>query len=620
MIRLNLSIVFILFFSYGIYSQEVIIPLKGNPEAKEYYQNKLSPKKASTADTLELPFIDDFSDSRVEPKDELWSDNHAYINNKYPINQVTAGVATMDAYTAEGALYPNARSTPEIADYLTSHPLNLKYPETDNIYLSFFYQSTGLGEMPETQDSLCLEFLDVENQVWDRVWAIGGGYKMNTFSRVIVPVKEEKYLKKGFQFRFLNYTSQSANNDYTDKFSNVDNWHLDYIYLDRNRSAIDTILRDVTFTEPLTSFLKDYESIPWTHLEAAYFTQRKATIDVEISNLDTAIRNVTKALEIIDMDDNFTYRPTPTANDVLPGEIFDFSYVYDYPFNFGSGDSARFLLKTYLRTDAFDYKPNDSLEYIQVLKNYYAYDDGSAEAGYGLRGQGSQNASVAVKFNSFVPDSLRAVDMYFNQVVDSINLNYYFYLEVWDDNNGRPGNLIHSQIGERPAYSQEINQLIRYELDSTILVDGTFYVGWTKTVDKISNIGLDLNRNNSINNFYTLGVGWQQSSIPGSIMIRPVLSRKPLHLKDNDYYQVDHDRIKIYPNPASSWIRMEFTSERNGYMDVKMYDLSGRLVLNDYIELQEKINISELKEGIYLLRISDNHGEKVYSEKIIIQR
>ncbi|MGC9342903.1 MAG: T9SS type A sorting domain-containing protein [Bacteroidales bacterium] len=620
MIRLNLSIVFILFFSYGIYSQEVIIPLKGNPEAKEYYQNKLSPKKAATADTLELPFIDDFSDSRVEPKDELWSDNHAYINNKYPINQVTAGVATMDAYTAEGALYPNARSTPKIADYLTSHPLNLEYPETDNIYLSFFYQSTGMGEMPETQDSLCLEFLDVENQVWDRVWAIGGGYKMITFSRVIVPVNEEKYLKKGFQFRFLNYTSQSANNDYPDQFSNVDHWHLDYIYLDRNRSANDTILRDVTFTKPLTSFLKDYESIPWTHLEAAYFTQRKATIDVEISNLDTAIRNVTKALEIIDMDDNFRYRPTPTANDVLPGEIFDFSYVYDYPFNFGSGDSARFLLKTYLRTDAFDYKPNDTLEYIQVLKNYYAYDDGSAEAGYGLRGQGTQNASVAVKFNSFVPDSLRAVDMYFNQVVDSINLNYYFYLEVWDDNNGRPGNLIHSQIGERPAYSQEINQLIRYELDSTILVDGTFYVGWTKTVDKISNIGLDLNRDNSINNFYTLGVGWQQSSIPGSIMIRPVLSRKPLHLKDNNYYQVDRDRIKIYPNPASSWIRMEFTSERNGYMDVKMYDLSGRLVLNDYIELQEKINISELKEGIYLLRISDNHGEKVYSEKIIIQR
>jgi hypothetical protein len=604
--------------SAALNAQEVIVPLNGNPEAKEYYENQPTHKKSELADTLELPFIDDFSDSSVEPKPGLWSDKHAYINNKYSRNPVTAGIATLDAYTSDGAHYPNAGSNPYLADYLTSRPVNLDYPVTEDVYLSFFYQATGIGEMPENTDSLCLEFFDVENDSWNRVWSTPGGSSMSSFARVFIPVNNEKYLKKGFRFRFLNYASQSPNNDYPDLYSNVDHWHLDYIYLDKNRSINDTILRDVTFTKPLRSFLKDYESIPWSHLEAAYFTQRKPTIEVEISNLDTAIRNVTKSLEIIDLTNNFRYRTTPTANDVLPGEIFSFNYEYDFPFDFGAGDSAQYLIRTILRTDAFDYKPNDTLEYVQILKNYYAYDDGSAEAGYGLRGQGTQNASVAVRFNAFTPDSLRAVDMYFNQVIDSINRNYYFYLDVWDDNNGKPGNLIYSQIGERPEYSEELNQHQRYELDSTIFVNGIFYVGWTKTVDRISNIGMDLNRNNSVNNYFTTGTGWQQSSIPGSIMIRPVLSKTPLLQKsEND---VDYQASpKVFPNPASSWIELEIPDAGYEWMDLKIYDLSGRIVLNENIKSGERINVSELKEGFYLLRLTTNQGSKVFSEKILIQ-
>lgn len=615
--RRKYLILLLCILSVPLFSQEVIVPLNGNPQAREYYEKKPSSKKAESADTLTLPFIDDFSDSRVEPDPDLWADRDAYINNNYPLNQVTAGVATMDAYTAEGSHYPAAGPVPYIADHLTSKPLDLDFPVSDNIYLSFFYQAAGLGEMPDKTDSLCLEFLDIESGEWNRVWQIEGGMSMNSFSRVFVPVNEEKYLKKGFRFRFLNYASQSENRDYPDKFSNVDHWHLDYIHLDRNRSANDTIMRDVTFTKPLKSFLKDYESIPWTHLEAAYFTQRKATIEVEISNLDTAIRNVTKSLEIIDQYDNYTYRPTPTANDVLPGKIFTFNYEYDYPFEFGSGDSALFLIRAILRTDAFDYKPNDTLEYFQVLKNYYAYDDGSAEAGYGLRGQGTQNASVAVRFNSFIPDSLRAVDMYFNQVVDSLNLNYYFYLNVWEDDNGKPGNLIYSQLGERPVYNG-LNQPIRYELDTTLAIEGVFYVGWKKTVDKISNIGLDLNRNNSANNFFTIGAGWQKSTIGGSLMLRPVLSRKPL-ATSNEVPFVGFEEVKVFPNPANSYLELEMPGNESR-IECRIYDLSGRLVLQRMVYPSARVNIEELKEGIYLLRVGSEKGMKVYTQKFIIQR
>ncbi len=623
MIRMKISLMKIINCSillvcipFFLKAQEVIIPVGGNPIAREYYKNyKPSIKKAGKTDTLELPFIDDFSDSFVEPDPELWSDKRAYINNKYTLDQVTAGVATLDAYDPTGAHYENAGRIPYIADHLTSHPVNLDYPVSDNIYLSFFYQAKGLGEMPDRNDSLCLEFLDPVSQDWDRVWAVPGDTLMDRFAFVILRIEDEKYLQKGFRFRFLNYASLPANDDFDDLFSNVDHWHIDYVKLDANRSIDDTVMRDVSFTKPLNSFLKDYASMPWSHFEAAYFTQRKATIEVEISNLDTISRNVTKTLTITDLYEGFTYRPTPTANDIPAGEIFDFSFGYDYPFDFQSGDSALFLIRTMLRTDAFDYKPNDTLEYTQVLNNYYAYDDGSAEAGYGLRGQG---ASVAVAFNSFIADSLRAVDMYFNQVLDSINLDYYFYLNVWEEDNGKPGKLIYSQLGERPEYSP-LNEFVRYELDSAVKVEGPFFLGWTKTVDKLSNVGLDLNRDNSVNIFYTKGGSWLQSVlVEGSLMLRPVINRKPL-ITDNTDPVFTQELLNVYPNPADKYIQIAFPDNIAEEPKIMIFDLGGRMVYHNYLRANEKINTEYLENGIYILKASFLSGSEVFTKKIIIQ-
>ncbi|MFW5821010.1 MAG: T9SS type A sorting domain-containing protein, partial [Bacteroidota bacterium] len=260
----------------------------------------------------------------------------------------------------------------------------------------------------------------------------------------------------------------------------------------------------------------------------------------------------------------------------------------------------------------------DTLEYLQIFKNYYVYDDGSAEAGYGLRGQGTQNASVAIAFNSYIADSLRAVDIYFNQVRDSLNLNYYFYLEVWDDNNGIPGNLIYSQLGIKPSYSP-LNKMVRYELDSAISVKkGVFYIGWKKTVDRMLNIGLDLNRNNSSNNFYTIGGEWLQSEIPGSVMLRPVLSKKPLKT-DIQYESVNYDLLKIYPNPANNYIQAELPGNTSSLIEITIFDPGGRMVLRKDIYSGEKIFTDALDDGIYLLKATELNGGNSFTQKFIIQ-
>ena len=101
----------LIFSPLTLSSQEVLSGLQGNAVAETYYsKTQISKKSGVVPDTLELPFIDDFSDSFVEPKAKLWSDKYAFINSSYAIYPPTIGVATMDALNYDGSHYPNAGS------------------------------------------------------------------------------------------------------------------------------------------------------------------------------------------------------------------------------------------------------------------------------------------------------------------------------------------------------------------------------------------------------------------------------------------------------------------------------------------------------------------------------
>ena len=472
--------------------------------------------------------------------------------------------------------------------------------------------------MPDPQDSLCLDFFAPDEMEWNTIWSVPGS-PLKDFERIMIRISDEKYLKKGFRFRFRNYASLPAAIDQTDRRANVDHWHIDYVILDKNRQLSDTVLRDVAFIEPLLPILKDYDLIPWPHFQQAYNTQRKPFIQIKYINHDTITRNVTRTLQITNLESGHIYSPIPTANDVFSGDIVDFDFPYDYPFIFGVEDSAEFLIRTILSTDAFDYKPNDTLVYRQKFHDYYALDDGTAEAGYGLRGEGTKNASVAVKFNTFHPDTLRAIDMYFNQLPDSLNLNYYFYMNVWDNNNGKPGNLRYSRIGMRPVYTDSLNRFHRYELDSVISVADTFYIGWTQTVDKLINIGFDRNRNNNHRIYYTSGGTWNTSVFQGSLMLRPVVSMTPLIYSTRPVPY--REMYSVYPNPTKDYLFIE-SSEPNygGPRYLNITDLSGRLILHENLSDRTSINVSGLRSGMYLVSIRDKTGYVLSMHKVLIYK
>ncbi len=599
-------------------AQEVITPLYNNPRAAQQYNNLYSEKKSTGASLLELPLFDDFSNCSLIADTGSWSDAFAFVNNNFSVDPVSNGVATLDALDADGSIYSNAVLSPSTfeADHLTSHPINLAYPASDSIYLSFLYQPGGLCDLPEEEDSLMVDFFATDSSEWINVWRIPGT-GLHAFKHVMIPVTAERFLTSGFRFRFRNRASLPRNNETPDKRSNVDYWHLDYIRLHRNRSAADTIFRDVAFNTPITTVFKELTAIPWSHFEQARFTTLASFVSAGYRNNDSITRNVTRSLTILEpLYGESEPIGTPTAQDLPAFEetVVDFPFPYDLDFN--RGDSALVRFKAALRTDEFDPKVNDTVIHDQLFRDYYAYDDGTPEAGYGLRGDGTAYGMVAIRHHSYEPDMLGGIYIYFNQVYDSVNLKEYtFNLMVWNDSEGNPGSVIwDDETIYRPLYTSTYTGFVKYEFSEPVPVNGPFYVGWRQYKEYILNVGLDLNSNpDSPVMFYNLG-NWVGSDAPGMLLFRPYMYDSSTG--SDRAAETEMTPLNIYPNPATDriWFQVPSSNHDDAIL-VDIYDTSGRQLHHSLLR-SNSLDVSGFSPGLYYIR-TIIAGKPYYSKVLI---
>lgn len=65
--------------------------------------------------------------------------------------------------------------------------------------------------------------------------------------------------------------------------------------------------------------------------------------------------------------------------------------------------------------------------------------------------------------------------------------------------------------------------------------------------------------------------------------------------------------LKFYPNPASTFLLVEFTN-RNASNDLSIYDLTGRLILNECYENKSyvELDVSGIQPGIYILNLQSD--------------
>lgn len=600
-----------------VWAQEVLLPSVTNQLVIEN-GDKVYLKNSKAIESVELPFFDDFSEYYFQPNPLKWADNYVFINGTYPINPPSLGVATFDAVDNNGNFYDNAGFGNSFgADTLSSNPINLNYPSDGSIFLSFYYQPQGIADSPEEADSLFLDFFAPELNVWNNVWKIPGS-ALTDFKQVMIQVSDQVYLKDGFRFRFHNKASLSTDID-PSKAVNVDHWNIDYVYLNRGRNINDTVYHDIAFVYPMKSLLKNYESMPWRH----FITNSSMLLKTNVSSFYKNNDNVNRLIDSIYyvFYDNNGSEPNDTlfggSYDREPNSQVEFNPPFVYPFLTNAADSASFNIKARFITDGFDPTINNEVLYVQKFYDYYAYDDGSAEAGYGLTGDGAQNAQLACKFNCVKEDTLNAIQFYFTKSLYD-NSQKYFYLTIWEDNNGVPGKVIYKRQGVKPEYENELNKFHTYYIDdTTIVISGNFYVGWIQTTSDLLNLGFDFNRNYQQNNFYNINGVWENSRYEGALMIRPFFG-KQLTTQVIPFKSNAKTNVNIYPNPAADeiFIRFENPSDYQQIV-VSIYNISGKLVLQTNYLINQPINLSGLKEGVYIIRLTDRSRQLNYSQKII---
>ncbi len=650
-------------------AQEVITGLQVNPQVKK----KAAQMKSARIITepLLLPFFEDFYSASILPDPAKWADADAFISNDYAKFPPTIGVATLDAINNMGRLYENASPFPYQADFLTSLPIRLdsvfspvprKITRADSVYFSFYYQPQGLGNVPARHDSLVLEFLAPGETIinivpadtsiiggievitpadtivlegWRKAWSSPGlslddFYAEDStfwFRQVVVPISDSAlFYSPEFRFRFRNYASL-ASSILPDWQSNGDQWNIDYIYLNTGRNMFDTLHRDVAFADKAPRMLKNYTSMPYSQYRANFIKEMADTLSLKITNLDIVDYNASYRYEVSrDYQEPFKFYNAGNYA-ILP--FVTSGYVNHQPFSsplvgfqFPVGNQERVFFTTthIVNTEAsLGRKENDTIRNVQLFSNYLSYDDGTAEVGYGLS---SASAQLAYRFKLNTPDSLLAIQMYFNQTLNGGNVKK-FYLNIWSDYFGEPGELVYSKFGYEPAYADSLNQFFTYKPDSIIQIESVrfpnliFYVGWEQLTADNLNIGFDMNNDASANTFYRTFGPWSNSLYKGALMIRPVLGKeKVVGIPE----AISVQSLLIYPNPTSDGLVVIGLQRKEQVSDyvTTVYNTAGNMVVNKVFSREEDFSL--LPAGVYIIQVTAPDGIIAGRSKLLITR
>jgi hypothetical protein len=635
----RLSIVLFSLLTTSLFSQgPIITPLKGNSRLSSAKEKVLV--KRAAGDTLKLPFFDDFTTTEVYPDARMWLDKQVYINSTFPISPPSYGVATFDNLNSKGAPYkPLSGFSQGPSDSLTSRTINLKtyksglntlnYSLADSIYLSFFYQTQGLGDPLDATDSLVLKFKDTGGD-WRTVWR-GRGTAVKPFQQVMIGILDARYLSAGFQFRFINFGKNTGN---------MNQWHIDYVRMKSSRNLHDTAIDEIAINAVPIGPLRLYESMPYTHYKAdiasntldshyvVYRNNNPVNINVfyggeirnkfnkVIQNYPLSVSRNTKAFT----DDTFSYNPFRMDTFSTKEPIVRLKYTISA----GANDLT-----------AGDYTSiGNNNEYVKSVyfRNYYAYDDGSAEGGYGLD-YGSLPAGPgysALKFQLFKADTLRGISVFFNRSVADVSFKP-FTMMVWQNISEPPASNTNNDVilkkVEIPTsfYADSINGFVNIVFDTAVILPtGNFYIGWQQTSNYILNVGYDNNYKHlhqggrNPNLFYNLNGYWEKvnSNISGVPMMRPLLGGKiynPASIRRTS--TATAGKVFLYPNPSGNSSTLALDSEKEIH-SVKVYDISGKVCLELNNEDIREINISELPPGFYQVLIG-NADKQVSIHKYI---
>jgi hypothetical protein len=583
--------------------------------------------RTQSLEPMTLPFWDDFSFTQTEgyTNDTLWSAGKSvWVNNGIGINPPSIFSVSFDGLDSLGKPYNLTDVLGKgFADKLVSRPIKLNElpaSQDDSVYLSFFYQVTGRREAPDLDDNLSLWF-KTANGIWEKVFDVGNSVALDPaiFYYHIVKV-DKKFFHDKFQFRFQNFARLSGP---------YDTWNLDYIYLNKRRTATDIYFHDQTLTKPLTSIFKNYRAIPLKHFkdtastllispkvgfynlykfEAQSFKYTSAATIVERTG---GIEKPANSF-IIELDgDAQTILPKFThleleLNETVPLDSLNLtadSIYIDFKLGFDSGDKN--IVPETPFFEPIDFTLNDTIHSEFLLHKHYAYDDGSAEYGAGLNQPGGK---LAYGFDLFTKeaDTIQYVDIYFPEFGD--NTSQTVILKFWKSVAGVPAAEIYRQtisVGRT-----QDNKFTRYQLVEPVGVKGRFFIGWEQTASLIVPVGLDKNTNSGDQIYFNITGNWEQNqNVTGSLMIRPVIGRGKASVINGIEKA---ERFSIFPNPNNGEFYLPLKATH-----ISIYNVLGVPISFSVDQATENQRVTVNANGVLIVKWAING--KYYSTRALVR-
>jgi hypothetical protein len=90
-----------------------------------------------------------------------------------------------------------------------------------------------------------------------------------------------------------------------------------------------------------------------------------------------------------------------------------------------------------------------------------------------------------------------------------------------------------------------------------------------------------------------------------SLVLNDVFGEKPVGIQN-----ISSNKVKAYPNPTSGIFTLDLEDQSN----VKIFNIAGQVVYNNFINKQTSIDLSHVGTGIYIINIVNAH----YSTQIKI--
>jgi hypothetical protein len=540
--------------------------------------------------------------------------SQVYINKNLPAHPPTLGVATFDGARNNAGIYDPDPFQSGPADSLVSKPINLgllNAAELNTVVLSFFWQYFGNAEIPDEEDSLRLLFKNLQNE-WEVIdtFTRDRVVRTNSFTQVIYKLAP-RFLHGTFQFKFEVFARLSGP---------YDAWHIDYVYLDKNRSLTDLNYFDRAISTTPEYIFGEYSAMPINQ----FFTDPEKFLQpssFEIYNLDNFIQPIEYTASLVNTFDpsqvieilNFNTEVNPILQGEERRKLFtdtpninnfetDTDSIYlTLNIHISSGDS--------ILDNGINYRVNDTTSAEFVLHNYYARDDGNAEFGIGLEQNGGK---VAYMFVLEEPDVLNRVDIHFPNI-GRIQTSTGFSLYVWDKLTENPLDVIFERENLAIEAISDFNQFQTIRLPDITVVD-TFYIGWEQYTTQFMTIGLDRQHDTGDKIFYNVRGVWEKNTeFSGSLMLRPYFGQSDPTTGMEDS-QRDAAWLKVFPNPTEGILRMDTPFEI-----FRIYDLSGTLVAEGWKKQEGHLyDLSFLAEGMYILSLESRQNR--HTCKIVIRR